>query len=175
MARSENLIKCSFVCAACEGRTLRSVVVLQEVAEMQPEDASPCLLASRFLSPTVSNKLTTWNQCCGSGSGIRLFTSGSGIRDEQPGSYFLELRNNFLGLKYLNSLMRIRDGKNSDPGSGLEKVGSDIPRIRNTAWNYKKTWKFTCGPLPWSMDLCHAYESPAAEFHDTIWMVQVFL
>jgi hypothetical protein len=38
------------------------------------------------------------------------------IRDEQPGSYFLELRNHFLGLKYLNSLMRIRDGKYSDPG-----------------------------------------------------------
>jgi hypothetical protein len=31
--------------------------------------------------------------------------SGSEIRDEQPGSYFPELRNNFLGLKYLNSLM----------------------------------------------------------------------
>jgi hypothetical protein len=45
----------------------------------------------------------------GSGFGIR-------IRDEQPGSYFRELRNNFLGLKYLNSLIRIRDGKNSDPG-----------------------------------------------------------
>ena len=49
---------------------------------------------------------------------------GSGIRDEQPGSYFLELRNHFfafLGLKYLNSLMRIRDGDSSDPGSGMEK------------------------------------------------------
>jgi hypothetical protein len=53
------------------------------------------------------------------------------IRDEQPGSYFREPRNNFFGLKYLNSLMRIRDqgwknsgsrirdGKNSDPGSGI--------------------------------------------------------
>jgi hypothetical protein len=27
-----------------------------------------------------------------------------------------EHRKFFLGLKYLNSLMRIRDGKNSDPG-----------------------------------------------------------
>ncbi len=58
----------------------------------------------------------------------------AGIRDEQPGLYFLELRNHFLiffGLKYLNSLMRIRDpgwrqfgsrirdGKKSDPGSGI--------------------------------------------------------
>jgi hypothetical protein len=93
-----------------------------------------------------------WVQCCGSGSGIRnpgldafstpgsgirdgrKSASGSGIRDEQPGSYFLELRNHFLpflGLKYLNSLMRIRDpewrqfgsgirdGKKSDPGSGI--------------------------------------------------------
>ncbi len=46
-------------------------------------------------------------QCCGSGSGAFLTpgsgmgrksaASGSGIRDEQPGSYFLELRNHFLG------------------------------------------------------------------------------
>jgi hypothetical protein len=41
--------------------------------------------------------------------------SGSGIWDEQPGSYFLELRNHFWGLKYLNSLMRIWD-------SGWKKV-----------------------------------------------------
>ncbi len=39
-------------------------------------------------------------------------------RVEQPGSYFLELRHLFLGLKYLNSLMQIRDPgwKDSDPG-----------------------------------------------------------
>jgi hypothetical protein len=60
----------------------------------------------------------------GSGPGIRT-------RDEQPRSYFRVLRNNFSGLKYLNSLMRnrdpgwkefgsgIRDGKNWDPGSGI--------------------------------------------------------
>jgi hypothetical protein len=63
--------------------------------------------------------------------------SESGIRDEQPGSYFLELRNHFFcffgGLKYLNSLMRIRDprsgirdGDSSDPGSGMEKSRSGI-------------------------------------------------
>jgi hypothetical protein len=57
--------------------------------------------------------------------------SGSGIRDEQPRSYFLELRNHVFGLKYLNSLMRIRDtgsgirdGNNLDPG--WKKVGSGI-------------------------------------------------
>jgi hypothetical protein len=34
-----------------------------------------------------------------------------------------ELRNNFFVLKYLNPLMRIgiRDGKNSDAGSGMDK------------------------------------------------------
>jgi hypothetical protein len=37
-------------------------------------------------------------------------------QDPDPLSYFRELRNNFLGLKYFNSFMRIRDGKNSDPG-----------------------------------------------------------
>jgi hypothetical protein len=28
----------------------------------------------------------------------------------------------FVGLKYIISLMRIRDGKNSDPGSGMKKI-----------------------------------------------------
>jgi hypothetical protein len=49
----------------------------------------------------------------------RKSASGSGIRDEQPGSYFLELRNHFFGVKYLNSLMRIRDGDSSDPESEI--------------------------------------------------------
>ncbi len=65
----------------------------------------------------------------------RKSASGSGISDEQPGSYFLEFRNHFfcffLGLEYLKSLMRIRDpgwrqfgsgirdGKKSDLGSGI--------------------------------------------------------
>ena len=55
-----------------------------------------------------------------------------GIRDEQPGSYFLELRNHFFaffGVKILKFFdddpgsgmepLRIRDGKKSDPGSGI--------------------------------------------------------
>jgi hypothetical protein len=57
----------------------------------------------------------------------RKSASGSGIRDEQPGSYFPELRNHFfvfLGLKFINSLMRIRD-----LGSGMETV-----RIRDPGW-----------------------------------------
>jgi hypothetical protein len=65
--------------------------------------------------------------------------SGSGIRDEQPGSYFLEFRNHFFGLKYLNSLMRIRvpgsgmktirtrDGKKLDPGSRI-----NIPDLQHS-------------------------------------------
>jgi hypothetical protein len=54
----------------------------------------------------------------------RKSASGSGIRDEQTGSYFLELRNHFFGLKYLNSLVRIRD-----LGSGMETV-----LIRDPGW-----------------------------------------
>ncbi len=77
------------------------------------------------------------------GSGTFL-TPGSGIRDpgwkkvsirirdEQPGSYILELKNNFFcffgGIKTLNSLMRIRDpgwrqfgSWIRDPVSGMEK------------------------------------------------------
>jgi hypothetical protein len=38
-------------------------------------------------------------------------------------SYYRELRNHFFGLKYLNSLMRIRD-------PGWEKIGSGMEKIR---------------------------------------------
>ncbi len=37
------------------------------------------------------------------------------IRDEQPGSYFGELRNNFFGVKILKFF-------DADPGSGIEKI-----------------------------------------------------
>ncbi len=57
----------------------------------------------------------------------RKSASGSGIRDEQPGSYFLELINQFfpfLGVKILKFFDEdlgsgIRDGKKSDPVSGI--------------------------------------------------------
>jgi hypothetical protein len=62
----------------------------------------------------------------------RKSASGSWIRDEQPGSYFLELRNHFFGffgvkiLKFFDAdpesgmeRVRIRDGKKLDPGSGI--------------------------------------------------------
>jgi hypothetical protein len=62
-----------------------------------------------------------------------FLTPGSGMAKnqdpdpdgEQPRSYFRELRNSFWVKKYLNSLMWIRDGKNSDPG--WKKFGSRDP------------------------------------------------
>ncbi len=41
--------------------------------------------------------------------------SGSGIQDEQPGSYFLEHRNHFFGVKMLKFF-------DADPGSGMVTV-----------------------------------------------------
>jgi hypothetical protein len=90
-------------------------------------------------------KLIANGQCCGSGSGIRDWVPfdpwirdpgwekvSIRIRDEQPGSYFLELRNHifaFFGVKILKFFDEdpgwrqfgsgIRDGKKSDPGSGI--------------------------------------------------------
>jgi hypothetical protein len=62
------------------------------------------------------------------GSGIRdgrKSASGFGIRDEQPGSYFLELKNHFFaffGVKILKFF-------DEDPGSAMETV-----RIRDPGW-----------------------------------------
>jgi hypothetical protein len=56
-----------------------------------------------------------------SGSGAFL-TPGSGIQDEQPGSYFLELKKTFFGLKYFNSLLWIRDPEWKKFGSWMEKI-----------------------------------------------------
>jgi hypothetical protein len=56
------------------------------------------------------------------GSGIgKKSGSGSGIRNEQPGSYFLELRNHFLGLKKL---------KFFDVDQGWKKFGSGMEKNR---------------------------------------------
>jgi hypothetical protein len=46
------------------------------------------------------------------------------IRDEHPGSYFLELKKTIFVLQYLNSMLRIQI---RDPGCAIEKI-----RIR--AW-----------------------------------------
>ncbi len=89
----------------------------------------------RFCYPPTG----TWRQCCGSGSGIwepfwpldpgsgmgRKSASGSGIRDEQPGSYVLELRNHFFGFLGVKILKFFDE----DPGSGMETV-----RIRDLGW-----------------------------------------
>jgi hypothetical protein len=88
-----------------------------------------CLYGSSgaVLRIRIRDPVPFWPLDPGYGMG-RKSASGSGIRDEQTRSYFLELRNHFFGLKYLNSLMRIgdpawrqfgsgiRDGKKSDPG-----------------------------------------------------------
>ena len=68
----------------------------------------------------IKNPRSASKQCCGSWSRIRcLFDPW--IRDPGSGMNNPEFRNHFFGLKYLNSLMRIRDGKKSDPGSRMEK------------------------------------------------------
>jgi hypothetical protein len=65
-----------------------------------------------------------------------------------PDHIFVNLET-IIGFKHLNSLMRIRDGKNSDPGSGMVKVriwdpgwkklvGSGMEKIRNRDSGWKK-------------------------------------
>jgi hypothetical protein len=56
------------------------------------------------LSPPPSHKQTTSGADPNPGSGFGIW-----IRDEQPGSYFRELKKQFFGLKYSNSFMGIRD------------------------------------------------------------------
>jgi hypothetical protein len=53
------------------------------------------------------------------------------IRDEQPGSYFLELRNHFFGVKILKFF-------DVDPGSGRKKVGSGINIPYPQHWSYSR-------------------------------------
>jgi hypothetical protein len=58
---------------------------------------------------------------------VRKSASGSGIRDEQPGSYFLELRNHFfafLGVKILKFF-------DEDPGWRQFGSGMGKSRIRD--------------------------------------------
>jgi hypothetical protein len=76
----------------------------------------------------------------------RKSASGSGIRYEQLGSYFLELRNHFFGVKIYKILkffaadpgsemetVRIRDPEKKDPGSGSrgQKSTRSWIQIRN--------------------------------------------
>jgi hypothetical protein len=73
----------------------------------------------------------------------RKSASGSGIRDEQPGSYFLELKNHsfgFFGVKIFKFF-------DDDPGSGMETV-----RIRDPVW--KKVGSGIRDKHPGSATLC---------------------
>ncbi len=47
---------------------------------------------------------------------------GSGIWEEQPGSYFLELRNHFFWVKILEVFDADPGWRNSDLGSGMGKI-----------------------------------------------------
>ncbi len=55
-----------------------------------------------------------------------FLTPGSGIRDEQPGSYFLELRNRFFAFLGGVKILKFFD---EHSGSGMETV-----RIRDPGW-----------------------------------------
>ncbi len=91
------------------------------------------------------------------GSGIRdgrKSASGSGIRDEQPGSYFFELRNHFL-VFFRVKILKFFD---EDPGSGMETV-----RIRDPGW--KKVGSGIQDKHPGSATL--------TEVHDIYTLVQV--
>jgi hypothetical protein len=48
--------------------------------------------------------------------------SGSRMNNPNPDYNFRELRNTFLGLKYFNSLRRIRDPGWNKFGSGMENI-----------------------------------------------------
>jgi hypothetical protein len=99
----------------------------------------------------IRDPVPFWPLDPGSGMG-RKSASGSGIRDEQPGSYFLELRNHFFGLKYLNSLIRIRDPGWRQFGSGIregKKVGSGINKPNPQHWKLTLLFSWFVISLVW--------------------------
>jgi hypothetical protein len=80
-----------------EPPTMPSLFACARTAGTKAYVFSPIALyeQSLFVTNFVLYKESSYklfNQCCG---------SVSGIRDEHPGSYFRELRNNFWGLKIL--------------------------------------------------------------------------
>ncbi len=89
---------------------------------------------SFFSSLYLRRRRRCSKQCCGSRIRCRYdpWIRDRGWVNRQDsesgsGSYFQELKNQFFGTKYLlNSLMRIRDWKYSDPGYRMEKIGSGI-------------------------------------------------
>jgi hypothetical protein len=79
------------------------------------------VFTKRLPLDSAADPLPFWPLDPGSGMGKK---SGSGIRNEQPGSYFLELRNHFLGLNYIKFF-------DADPGSKKFGSGMEKSRIRN--------------------------------------------
>jgi hypothetical protein len=105
----------------CRAHTLRRLFVLLFSI------LTKAVLRIRIRDPGLGAFLTP-------GYGIRdgrKSASGSGIRDEQPGSCFLELRNHFFaffGVKILKFF-------DEDPGSGMETV-----RIRDPGLKKVGSW-----------------------------------
>jgi hypothetical protein len=92
------------ICSYCakDFPTGQPILSLGSVANLDPGSGS-------FLTP---------------GSGMEKKSgSGSGMNNPDHISESLET---IFWVKYLNSLLRIRDGKKSDPGSWMEKIGSGI-------------------------------------------------
>ncbi len=91
-----------------------------------------------------------WNQCCGSGSGAFFdpwIRDPGWVKNQDPDTgwttliIFPRALKQFFGLKYSNSLMRIRDlgWKSSDPGAGMEKI-----QIRNKHPRYATLTETVC-------------------------------
>ncbi len=111
-----------------------------------------CIILTIFIMISHCNKT---RQCCG--SGIRCFSdpwirdpdlgwkkSRSRIRDEHSGSYF-QLRISFLGKKYLNSVMRIRDLAN--PISGIWDHWAEVTQNLKTSLDPLEAGWFTYIPM----------------------------
>jgi hypothetical protein len=78
-------------------------------------------LRIRIQDPGSGAFLTPGSRIRDPGSGMgKKSRSGSGIRDEDPGSYFRELRN-----KFWVKMLKLLDA-DQDPGSGVEKFEPGI-------------------------------------------------
>ncbi len=114
-----------------EGKSLPSLtehyfyLIILAISEgkffLKPDNCSPHL---RFIS-------VTFNQCCGSGSGIRCFlTPGSGIQDEHSSDSLETVF--WVKNTHLNSLKWMQIW---DPGSWWPWIRDEKIRIHNTAFN----------------------------------------
>jgi hypothetical protein len=98
--------------------------------ESNAENAILCIFYPSIITVSVAGPDQGFGSFLTPGSGLGIKSaSGSGICDEQPGSYFLELKPFFFVcflvkiLKFFYTdpgsgmeTVRIRDGKKSDPG-----------------------------------------------------------